>query len=691
MAAVLSVEEGVWKLMVWCLGAWTGLFRKQCGDGRCFVVFFCPFDSWDCFCPLVMKGIIESSTVTQPSLLGATATPLLVGERTSTTCKSSTIHIGTHRMERAVGVVDKIMNIACMTMMMMMMMGINGTVARRPLRSFQSTVLKRAAFISSSHQRHCIFTRSHQRHISFSYTSLSALSDDRARTIDQASATSTPSHRIPKNLSLSTQHRINDLIHHPAIVWDTNTTFASMQKKKLGRRHLPMFDRGEGSTNDNSMHDALFDEFAIAVCNAGVVARKEVFETWATALYIHDSFLKNKNNQQQEEEQCIRRVADIAAGHGLLAWSLLILDDEQRRNQQTTTNDEVTYQPLTAFCLDVHMPPSAERVQKAMLETWPHLEKQFDYVEGRLEQLVPHRSCLLAGVHACGTLSDVLVATAAECAVPLALVPCCHSRKRKVLEACASPFARREYELIYNTKGTITDLVDRLDEARMVALENSGMDVDELFIPEIFTGKNRLIMGYPPLTRSEYPRVAEADDQSKQEVVVWKGQMPPLKVRDTVPARSTAMINPRARFMKGFYVPCEDSHDNRAFVAKISGRAEANNRKVIMHNRHHIEMPQFDLSLWLPPGEMNLSKEAISSLVESKYPNIKCNVSILDDYTDSKSGRRAQTFRIQYKNVISVGSDETIRNKFISFVDANKVHKELYDEIPIVFIGAKCR
>ncbi len=69
-----------------------------------------------------------------------------------------------------------------------------------------------------------------------------------------------------------------------------------MQKKKLSRRHLHLFDRtgcgakstvleasdDDSSTNNNDMsvvayQDELFDQFAKAVCDAGVVARKEVW------------------------------------------------------------------------------------------------------------------------------------------------------------------------------------------------------------------------------------------------------------------------------------------------------------------------------------------------------------------------------------------------------------------------------
>ncbi|KAL7471450.1 hypothetical protein ACHAXS_011787 [Conticribra weissflogii] len=473
-------------------------------------------------------------------------------------------------------------------------------------------------------------------------------------------------------------HRIRDLEQHPAVFWDESSTFSSMHKKKLAKRHLPLFDRTtlqttqlhEGGTEMDFEHDHLFDKFAQVVCNAGVVARKEVFETWASALYIHASFLLGGNSSKTKDSKSVRRVADIAAGHGLLAWALLVLDDEVQRQRNGKNERESgfshDYRELTAFCLDVQMPQSAELIQAAMIEQWPNLESRFDYVEGRLEQLVPHHSCLLASVHACGSLSDVLVATAAKHAVPLAVIPCCHSRKRKVLESVASPYAKSEYDTILNHRGSMPDLADRLDGVRMIALENAGFDVFEFFIPDIFTGKNRLILGFPP----SIPNPTEDD----------ACQMPPL---DDTPS----MINPKARFMKGFYVPCEDSLVHLTKIKEISGKAAANNRKKVMHNRKHMENPQFDLSLWLPPQDLEvepsmrmLTEESLSNLiVQLKTPGVEFLVSKLgEEYQHPKTGRNAQTFRIQYKGVES-------------FDEAKAIHEEFYSIIPDFFPGSECR
>jgi len=311
---------------------------------------------------------------------------------------------------------------------------------------------------------------------------------------------------------------------------------------------------------------------------------------------------------------------------------------------------------------------------------------------------VPHSSCLLAGVHACGILSDVLVATAAEHAVPLSLVPCCHSRHPKVLEV-ASPFANDLYEdIILNTKGgNMPDLADRLDGVRIKALENAGMDVKEVFLPSIFTGKNRLIVSSPntdmdrikhmPKTRDEYNK--PKTKQSATTSPMRKGQMPPL---DDAPS-----IMPKSRFLKGFYVPCEDTEHNRRLVSDMSGRAAANTRKEVMHNRNHKKSPEFDLSLWLPDDDeddddeddgnaaaVELSEDSLSRIVESKHDGgVKCSVSSVGEVYVNPSGRRSQTFRIRYENAEDGG--------VLPFEDAKAMHGELYDAIPEVFPGAECR
>ena len=103
-------------------------------------------------------------------------------------------------------------------------------------------------------------------------------------------------------------------------------------KTKLRPRDAPRFAQAE---------PPLFREVARAVCGAEILPRKELFEAWKVAARIDDSFAKHE------------RVADLAAGHGLLGWLLLLLAWSDGR-------------PRTAVCVDVRMPASADVLSDAI-------------------------------------------------------------------------------------------------------------------------------------------------------------------------------------------------------------------------------------------------------------------------------------------------------------------------------------
>jgi hypothetical protein len=85
--------------------------------------------------------------------------------------------------------------------------------------------------------------------------------------------------------------------------------------------------------------ETLFNRVARAVCSAGVLPRKELYECWEVARRVRRKFRGG-------------RVVDWACGHGLLAHLMLVLDDTSRE----------------AIAYDVELPKSAGKLQQAMVQ-----------------------------------------------------------------------------------------------------------------------------------------------------------------------------------------------------------------------------------------------------------------------------------------------------------------------------------
>src|SRR6266545_3695870 len=113
----------------------------------------------------------------------------------------------------------------------------------------------------------------------------------------------------------------------------TGSRFCPSSRGRLTDRDL---DRFSGST--------LFDRVARAVCHAGCLPRKELYEAWEVARRARRLFRGG-------------RVVDLAAGHGLLAQVMLILDDSSS----------------AALVVDKTLPASSARVHDALVAAWPRL------------------------------------------------------------------------------------------------------------------------------------------------------------------------------------------------------------------------------------------------------------------------------------------------------------------------------
>src|SRR5687768_8546562 len=127
--------------------------------------------------------------------------------------------------------------------------------------------------------------------------------------------------------------------------------------------------------------DTLFDRIARAVCEAGCLPRKELYEAWEVARRTRRLFRGG-------------RVVDLATGHGLLAHVMLLLDNSS---------------PL-ALAVDPHLPPSAAKLHDVLRAHWPRLEGRVHFVAQTIEDVDLTAEDVVVAAHACGALTDLVLA-----------------------------------------------------------------------------------------------------------------------------------------------------------------------------------------------------------------------------------------------------------------------------------------
>ena len=217
--------------------------------------------------------------------------------------------------------------------------------------------------------------------------------------------------------------------------------FSLSSKGRLTHRDL---DRFPGTS--------LFDRLARAVCHAGCLPRKELYEAWEMARRVRRVFRGG-------------RIVDLAAGHGLLAHVLLILDNSSPQ----------------ALSVDTTRPRSSRRLHEVLVEAWPRLAGRVVFDEGPLESVTLSEDDLVVSAHACGALADLVLERTSAARARVAVLPCCH-------------------DLTINDSGSLSGWVDgplAVDVMRAVRLAQQGYRVRTQTIPTEITPKNRLLLGEP--------------------------------------------------------------------------------------------------------------------------------------------------------------------------------------------------
>jgi hypothetical protein len=201
--------------------------------------------------------------------------------------------------------------------------------------------------------------------------------------------------------------------------------------------------------------DTLFHRIARAVCSAGCLPRKELYEAWEMARRVR-RLLRGG------------RIVDLGGGHGLLAQLMLLLDE--------TSPGGVVVDPA--------LPASAARVHAALVRTWPKLAAAVVFNTSGLDEIEIGATDVVVASHACGALTDRVLERAVAGRACVAVLPCCH-------------------ELADSGARTLSGWVDgplAMDVARALRLQHHGYRVWTQTIPADITPKNRLLIGAPTET-----------------------------------------------------------------------------------------------------------------------------------------------------------------------------------------------
>ncbi len=201
--------------------------------------------------------------------------------------------------------------------------------------------------------------------------------------------------------------------------------------------------------------DTLFARLARAVCRAGTLPGKELFEAWEVARRVRRLFRGG-------------RVVDLACGHGLLAHIMLLLDNSSPE----------------ALAVDLDFNTNTRRLSQIIMNRWPRLKGRIHFTKSRIENVHLGPDDLAVSVHACGGLTDAVIDNAAEAGARLAVLPCCHDTKTGDL-------------------GGMDGWLDgplAIDVTRAARLRAKGYAVITRTIPEEITPKNRLLLACPTRT-----------------------------------------------------------------------------------------------------------------------------------------------------------------------------------------------
>ncbi|MBC7171994.1 MAG: methyltransferase domain-containing protein [Polyangiaceae bacterium] len=159
------------------------------------------------------------------------------------------------------------------------------------------------------------------------------------------------------------------------------------------------------------------------------------------------------------------RVVDLACGHGLTAAIALLIDPSSE----------------VALGVDTRIPASAGPLHASLAARWPRLGGRVALREADLASVSLEKWDSVVSVHACGALTDLVLARAIDARASVAVLPCCQDA-----ETCDS-----------GGLDAWMDVSLAIDSVRAMRLREARYTVHLTAIPSAISPKNRLLIGLP--------------------------------------------------------------------------------------------------------------------------------------------------------------------------------------------------
>ncbi len=134
-----------------------------------------------------------------------------------------------------------------------------------------------------------------------------------------------------------------------------------------------------------------------------------------------------------------------------------------------------------ALIVDQTLPASSAKLHEVLLQAWPRLSGRVSFVAKALDEVEILSTDVVVSSHACGALTDRVLALAVAARARVAVLPCCH-------------------DLARGASGPLSGWLDgplAIDVVRAMRLEQEGYRVWTQTIPAAITPKNRLLLGSP--------------------------------------------------------------------------------------------------------------------------------------------------------------------------------------------------